>query len=117
MMKMRLADALWVRLVDVPKALEARTIGPGEPVVIDVSDTFCPWNTGKYQIGGGGVKRTDAPADLGLEVNALGSIYLGGFSLTQLARAGLVRELKPGALARADLLFPRDRAPWCPEIF
>jgi len=116
-MKLRLMDALWVRLVDVPKALSARTIAPGEPVVIDVKDTFCPWNEGTYRIESGRVARTEAAPDLAIEVNVLGSVYLGGFSFVQLLRAGLVSELKPGAAARADILFPRDRAPWCPEIF
>lgn len=116
-MKLRLIDALWVRLVDVQKALAARTIAPGEPVVLDVKDTFCPWNEGRYRIASGGIERTQAAPDLAIEVNVLGSVYLGGFSFTQLMRAGLVAELKSGAAARSDTLFPRDRAPWCPEIF
>jgi predicted acetyltransferase len=117
LMRMRLADALWVRLVDVPAALAARTIAPGEPVVIEVADSFCPWNAGRYRVESGGVERTQASADLALEVNALGSVYLGGFSFRQLARAGVVQELRPEAASRADVLFPRDRAPWCAEIF
>jgi hypothetical protein len=28
-----------------------------------------------------------------------------------------VRELRLGAITRADALFHSDRAPWCPEIF
>ncbi len=111
------ADALWVRLVDVEAALSARTIATGEPVVFDVADPFCPWNEGRYRIGQGGVERTDAPPDLSLDVNALGSVYLGGFGFGELARAGRIQELRPGSVARADSLFPRDRAPWCPEIF
>jgi len=117
LMKMRLADALWVRLVDVPRALAARTIAPAEPVVIEVSDHFCPWNEGRYRVAADGVERTSAAPDLALEVNALGSIYLGGFSFGQLARAGHIEERRPGAASRADALFPRDRAPWCPEVF
>jgi predicted acetyltransferase len=115
--RFRVVDALWVRLVDVPKALMARTIAAGEPVVIEVRDGFCPWNAGTYRVADGGVERTTAAADLALDVNALGSIYLGGFSFGQLARAGVVEERTPDAAARADALFPRERAPWCPEIF
>jgi hypothetical protein len=50
-------------------------------------------------------------------VQSLGSVYLGGVSFAELARAGRVEEAKPGALARADALFGWDRHPWCPEIF
>ena len=50
-------------------------------------------------------------------MTALGSVYLGGFEFRQLTRAGLVTETMPGAAARADAIFTRDLAPWCPEIF
>jgi predicted acetyltransferase len=109
-------DALWVRLVDVGAALAARSYEPGEPVVLDVRDAFCPWNEGRYRIGES-VERTDDDADLLLPVDALGAVYLGGFTFAQLARALRVQELRPGALARADARFRADRHPWCPEIF
>lgn len=117
LMRFRAGDALWVRLVDVQAALAARTIGSGPPVVVEVADPFCPWNEGRYAIGEGGVARTRDAADIALEVSALGSVYLGGFSFAQLARAGRLEELREGALARADALFSCDRAPWCPEVF
>jgi predicted acetyltransferase len=47
----------------------------------------------------------------------LASVYLGGFTLAQLAGAGRVEELSEGAVRAADALFRSDRAPWCPEIF
>jgi phosphoribosylformylglycinamidine (FGAM) synthase-like amidotransferase family enzyme len=50
-------------------------------------------------------------------VDALGSVYLGGFSFADLLRAGRVEEVTPGAVERADALFRTDRKPWCPEIF
>lgn len=117
LLNMRLYDALWVRLVDVSKAIAARPIGPGKPVTIEVTDSFCPWNEGRYRVGEGQVQKVASSPDLALEVNALGSVYLGGFSFAQLAEAGVVREVTSGAVARADLLFTRGRAPWCPEIF
>ena len=68
-------------------------------------------------MGPAGAERTTADADLACDVTALGSVYLGGFSFRQLARAGRSEERRDGALARADALFASDRAPWCPEIF
>jgi hypothetical protein len=44
-------------------------------------------------------------------------VYLGAFGFRQLADAGRVRELDPGAIARADALFRADRPPWCPRVF
>lgn len=116
-MRMRLGDALWVRLVDVGEALSARTYAVDGAVVIDVVDDFCPWNEGRWRIADGRARRTRAAAQLRCDVTALGSIYLGGFSFAQLVRGGRVEQLRRGAAARADAMFHRDRAPWCPEIF
>jgi len=85
--------------------------------VIEVADAFCPWNQGRYRVSAGSVERTTAEAELALDVTALGTVYLGGFTFGQLVRSGRVEERRPGAAARADALFRADRAPWCPEIF
>jgi predicted acetyltransferase len=111
----RIFDGLWVRLVDVEAALGGRSYAEGPSVVLEVVDSFCPWNEGRYTVPGG--ERTEADPDLRVDVATLGSAYLGGFTFAELARALRVEELTPGALARADTLFRADRAPWCPEIF
>ena len=110
-------DGLWVRLVDVEAALNARTYKPGEPVVLDLADELCSWNAGVWEVSPEGTSRTRREPELRLDVSALGSAYLGGFTFGQLARAGRVEELAAGALDRADTLFRADRYPWCPEIF
>ena len=89
-------DGLWVRLVDVEAALNARSYKPGEPVVIELVDEFCPWNAGRWRVGPDGAERTDAEAELAMPVESLGSAYLGGFSFGELARAGRVEELAEG---------------------
>jgi predicted acetyltransferase len=108
---------LWVRLVDVAAALAARTYASDPDVVLEVADAFCPWNAGRYRLAGGGCEPTDADADVVLDASALGAAYLGGTTLRELAAAGRVAELRPGALARASAAFRGDVAPWCPEIF
>jgi predicted acetyltransferase len=114
-MGFRVTDALWVRLVDVGAALAARSYREGPSLVIEVADGFCPWNEGRYRVPGG--ERTDADPDLRVDVTTLGSVYLGGFTFAELARALRVEEVAPGGIARADTLFDTDRAPWCPETF
>lgn len=116
-LKLRLGDQLWLRLVDVGAALAARSYAGADTLVLDVSDDFLPENSGSWRVGSGGVERTDDAADLALGVQELGSIYLGGFGATELARAGLVRELTEGAAMRANALFATPRKPWTPEIF
>jgi predicted acetyltransferase len=110
-------DGLWVRLVDVEAALNARRYKPGEPVIVDVADEFCPWNAGTWEVGPEGAVRSSRAPELRLDASALGSAYLGGFTFGELTRAERVEELADGALDRADTLFRTDRYPWCPEIF
>ena len=116
-LRMRMADNLWVRLIDVAAGLSQRKYNPGPPIVFHVNDAFEPSNTGRYLLENGVARPTDLAADLSLDVNALGSAYLGGFTFTQMALAGRVLEHTPGALLSADLLFHSARAPWCPEVF
>jgi predicted acetyltransferase len=63
------------------------------------------------------VERTDAAADLALDVTDVAAAYLGTFRLSDLARAGRVEELTRGALRRADAMFASDRTPWCCTMF
>ena len=110
-------DGLWLRLVDVGGALAAREYGATDAVTIEVMDDFCPWNRGRWRVSSASVTRTDADPDLRCDVGTLASVYLGGFTWKQLARALRVEEIRKGAIMRADALFVVDRAPWCPEIF
>jgi len=112
-----LRDGLWVRLIDVETAMSARSYQVRGSFVIDVIDEFCPGNAGCWRVGSDGVERTDEAAGLRCDISALGSVYLGGFSWSQLARALRVQELLPGVIAHADTIFQTGKAPWCPEIF
>jgi predicted acetyltransferase len=116
-LRFSIRDGLWVRLVDVGAALSARSYMTQGAVVIDVVDGFCPWNEGRWRVGDSGAERTHTEPELRCDVTALGSVYLGGFTWTQLARALRVEEVRHGAIARADALFRTGCAPWCPEIF
>jgi predicted acetyltransferase len=111
------ADALWLRLVDVGAALSGRRYAHDGAVVFDVRDGFCSWNEGRWKLVEGRAERTEEPAELALDVDALGSAYLGAVSFAQLRDAFRVEELVDGAAARADELFGWRPLPWCPEIF
>jgi len=119
----RTADDLWIRLVDVGGALAARTyLAPGS-LVLEVTDAFCPWNTGRWLLDGGpeGASCSRAAAgvtaELALDAATLGSLYLGGTAPGTLARAGLIRELVPGALNRAAAMLAQPDAPFNPIGF
>ena len=113
-MRFRVGDGLWIRPVDVGAALAARAYAGDDDLVLELSDAFCPWNDGRFALDG---SKTTASPDLRLIAADLGTVFLGGFSFSDLLRAGRVEEVREGAIARADALFRTDRAPWCPEIF
>jgi len=117
-----IGDAIWLRVVDVPAALAARTYGRPGTLVLEVRDGFCPWNAGRWRLdaaedGRGTVERTTAVPDLTLDATDLGATYLGTFRFSELARVGRVVENTAGALLRADALFASARAPWCSTMF
>lgn len=114
---LRTADAVFLRVLDVPAALAARGYGADHRLTMRLADEFYPDVAGTYTLERGVAKRSDDSPDLALHIRALGSVYLGGFTWRQLAEAGQVSELREGAIARADALFRADRAPWCPEVF
>lgn len=110
-------EGLWIRLIDIGAAFSARGYAAEDSIVVEVADEFCPSNTGRWRIAHNGTEKTNAEPDLSCDVTSLGCVYLGGFTFTQLARSLRMRELRAGAIARADAMFRTDRAPWCPEVF
>ncbi|WP_418957655.1 GNAT family N-acetyltransferase [Streptomyces tritici] len=113
-------DWLWVRLLDVPRALTARGWFTDGELVLDVDDPFLGEHE-RYLLtvrdGGAVCVRTDREPDLSLDVRDLGSVYLGGTAPSTLVRAGHVRAHHAEAAALADALFRSDRAPHCLHWF
>jgi predicted acetyltransferase len=111
-------DRLWVRLVEVGPALAGRRYATPLDVVLKIDDEFCPWNAGRFRLQADGdaasCEHTTDAADLQLSAAELGAAFLGGTTLASLAAAGLVRELRPGALRRATTAFRGEREPFYP---
>jgi predicted acetyltransferase len=137
-LRRQVSDALWVRLVDVGRALGQRRYACPVDVVIEVVDEVCPQNQGRWRLTAGAdtaadgreaatglnpmgfgarCERAAAKADIVAPVQALGASYLGDTRLGALARAGLVTENRAGALANLSTALSWDPAPWCPLIF
>ncbi len=113
-------DFLWVRVLDVPAALSARRYATEDRLVLEVTDPLGHAD-GRFALDGGpegaNCSRTEAAPDLRLSAFALGAGYLGGQRLGTLASGGLITELTPGALARADTMFQAEVTPWCNTWF
>jgi predicted acetyltransferase len=118
-----LKDALWTRIIDVPSALAGRGYSAPVDVVIEVQDRLIPANAGRWHLATAGVAATascvptTAAADVALDVTELGAAYLGGTTIGSMAAAGLVTELRHGAVRELSAAMSWDLAPWCPVNF
>jgi predicted acetyltransferase len=114
------ADFLWIRPLDVPAMLTARSYAVAGRVVVEVVDPG-GFTGGRFALDAGpdgaSCTPTTTSADLSIGVAALGSIYLGGHGLRTLAAAGLADEHTNGAVDRADGLLRWPVAPWCSTWF
>ena len=113
-------DSLWVRLIDVPAALQARRYEGQGCLVIGLTDSFCDWNEGTYRVavdeGVASVERVATESDVSMDVASLGALYMGGRDAAAMARAGLI-DGAADAIGRLNAMFRHSPAPWCPEIF
>lgn len=114
-------DGLWVRLFDVPRALEARTYEREASVVLEVIDPAAPGGTRRLLLDAGPAgatcRPTDRSPDLTLPVAALGAAYLGGTRLRDVVLATGVDEHREGALAEVDALLRTADEPGCSTFF
>jgi len=114
-------DGTYARLVDVPRALEARRYLTELDVIIRVQDPLFRHNTGTFRVvagpDGASVTRVRGRPDLAMSIGVLSAIYLGGTPLTALARAGLVLERTKGAAAATAVAFGWPQPPFCPDFF
>lgn len=114
------ADWLWVRVLDVVRAMEARSYEGEGTLVFEVADG-AGLAGGRYRLAASAQGASCAPttecAELTLDVSELGRLWLGDESAERLAALGRVREERAGAARVADALLRTSRRPWCPDIF
>lgn len=108
----RVADDLWLRIMDVPAALEARTYAVDIETVVEVRDPYLGAG-GTFALtvrdGNAQCRRTDASPRISLDLDVLGSLYLGAHRVRPFAAAGRVHAKSDGDLALLDAAFASDR--------
>ena len=113
-------DHVWLRIVDLDRAIPQRTYSAPARVVVQLTDTVCPWNDGKWlldlDLDGGRATPTDEPVQVTMDVRDLGGCLLGGTPVGRLAAAGVVGG-EPAALRSLGAALSTPLAPWCPEGF
>jgi predicted acetyltransferase len=116
-------DFLWLRVMNTPAALAARSYATEGSLVLEIVDPFRPRGAaaGRFRLEGGPdgatcKKEKSASPDLTMSVESLGSAYLGGIRWSTLAAAGRVTG-SSDALRRADAMFESTPLPFCSTGF
>ena len=90
--KVTQTDHHWLRVLDVPAALQARRFAGAGTLVLRVTDPLGfadgTWRLTSDSDGDASVTPSDEPAEVTLSVNALSSVFLGGVAAATLRAAG-----------------------------
>jgi predicted acetyltransferase len=107
----RAEDALWLRIMDVPTALAARTYQADLDTILEVHDGFRS-DGGRFalRVRGGRAEcaRTDEVAEFEMDLDVLGSLYLGVHPAAKLSAANRIRGGTSAQLASLDAAFRSD---------
>jgi predicted acetyltransferase len=117
----RLLDTLWLRFLDVQKALEARTYNADGRLKIGLVSESQPEIAGTYVLdiddSHASVKKSTDRPDVVMTPADLAAIYLGGVTPGPLVEAGRIDIVATGGLAKLRGMFATDSAPWCAHHF
>jgi predicted acetyltransferase len=105
------ADDLWLRMMDIPAALQARAYDRDLSVVLQVDDGFrCDGGRFALDIRDGRAlcAPTEAAADVVLDIDVLAALYLGGHRATTFAAANRLRGNDADLIRRIDRAFAAD---------
>lgn len=112
-------DHLWVRVLDVAAALGARPWFGEDRIVLRVADAL-GHAEGTYAVtassGRATVERVDSEPDVTLDVETLGSLWLGDVTVDTMVRAGRL-DGDSEALRRFGAIADGGAAPWCDTHF
>jgi len=104
-------DDLWLRIMDIPTTLEARTYQADVSAVLEISDGFRS-DGGRFAFevhdGKARCTPTSAPADVSMGLDVLGSLYLGAHQAASFAAASRLHASEGGLIARLDSAFVSD---------
>jgi predicted acetyltransferase len=112
-----LNDMLWIRPMDVPAVLSARTYGTDDRLVVELADDGAPGGGTRWRIDGApdgaAVRKVRSRPDLVTDRASLGAMYLGGVRPSLLAAGRRLEARSDEALRRADHFFSSLQRPHC----
>jgi predicted acetyltransferase len=104
-------DDLWLRIIDIPVALEARSYQADLSTVFEVSNGFCS-DGGRFALeirdGRAVCTPTAAAAEIEMGLDVLGSLYLGAHRASAFAAVNRLRAKDFELILRLDAAFVSD---------
>lgn len=110
-------DETWLRLLDVEKALSARSYVGTDSVVLEVLDPILPENATRLRLSHEGIERTNLSATVTADVAAVSAAYLGGVKWWQLAQTGRLAAFDNASIDSLDALFAPSALPHSGTMF
>jgi len=119
-LRMPATDHVWLRLVDLDRALGLRSYRTACAVTVGLTDAFCPWNVGTWRLelgpDGGTATKVQDEAQVRMDTTDLAATFLGGPRLGRLANAGRVVG-DPVSIEALGSALSTPLGPWVPEGF
>ncbi|TNE57670.1 MAG: GNAT family N-acetyltransferase [Alphaproteobacteria bacterium] len=122
-LKHRVADGIWLRVVDVDRALEARGYDIDGSLTLTIDkDELCPWNEGTWAMtvkdGAAKVEKVALQkGDMTITPQALATLLSGYRSASQLCASEQITGADVAKLRELDLLFSTRFRPNCTNMF
>lgn len=110
-------DETWLRILDVERALSARSYASDDAMRIGIEDRLLPENARTIRLSGKAAEPTNEAPQARFDVSTLASAYLGGAKWWQLAQAGRVRSESERVIERLDALFAVPQQPHSGTMF
>jgi predicted acetyltransferase len=112
---------LWLRVLDVPRALSLRRYAAASRTVLAMRDELLEANCGRFLLethadGTASVTPSNDEAAIALDVGVLGRVFLGGSTFSELATSGEIVVGDASALASIDRAFATTRMPFCSTL-
>lgn len=113
-------DSMWLRILDVEKALALREYGHDTQFVLEVSDGYRE-SGGRFAISitdsRATVAVTEADPTVRMDISVLGSLYLGGYRAVDFAAAERLWTVDAPTLHAIDQAFSTDKKPHAGTFF
>ena len=122
--KREFVDAYMLRVVDLPRAIEARPPAAGAPegaFAVAIADASAPWNQGTWRIECAGgrlsARKVAGPGDIATDAATFAALYGGFLKPSEAARAGLADVSDRSAALLADRILASDYPPFGSDLF